>query len=70
MLFLSGSGLVGCNALIVYAESGREKQCFGLIASCDGVFVCVRTEGNTLFIPVNSIQKIKLRQAGKGGVGQ
>jgi hypothetical protein len=65
--FLVGSELVGCKALIVYLESGREKQCFGLIEGCGSVFVSVQTEGNKLFIPVNSIQKIKLRSGRNGG---
>lgn len=68
-IFLVGSELVGCRALIVYQESGREKQCFGLIESCGSVFVSVQTEGNKLFIPVNSIQKIKLRSGRANGGG-
>ena len=69
VVFLVGSELVGCKALIVYTESGREKQCFGLIEGCSSVFVSVQTEGNKLFIPVNSIQKIKLRSGRANGGG-
>lgn len=61
MVLLKGNDLVGKRALVIYKESGRELQCFGQILGHDSSFFTVKTEENTLLIPNQSIQKVKLR---------